>query len=110
MDVLVDILLSLLVRAGDALPFAPLREACETLFRAFADQVTSQGFRDMIRVVQQAAAGQDDEEEDDDMFEGEGAGDKEAAGVPSVFPSTLQGHLLAHCKLFLRAVNLLPPS
>ncbi|KAL3135482.1 hypothetical protein ABBQ38_005962 [Trebouxia sp. C0009 RCD-2024] len=79
MDVLVDILLSLLVRAGDALPFAPLREACETLFRAFADQVTSQGFRDMIRVVQQAAAGQDDEEEDDDMFEGEGAGDKEAA-------------------------------
>ncbi|KAL3158646.1 hypothetical protein ABBQ32_011390 [Trebouxia sp. C0010 RCD-2024] len=72
MDVLVDILLSLLGRAGDALPFAPLREACEALFRAFADQVTPQGFRDMVRVVQQAAAGQDDEEEDDDMFE-EGA-------------------------------------
>lgn len=110
MDVLVDILLSLLGRAGDALPFAPLREACEALFRAFADQVTPQGFRDMVRVVQQAAAGQDDEEEDDDMFEeGAEAGDA-AAGVLSVLPCTLQGHCLVHCELFPKAGNLQPPS
>ncbi|DBB02081.1 TPA: DNA-directed DNA polymerase [Trebouxia sp. C0004] len=69
MDVLVDILLSLLGRSGDALPFGPLREACEALFRAFADQVTSQGFADLVRVVQQPPEGQADEEEDDDVFE-----------------------------------------
>lgn len=87
MDVLVDILLSLLGRAGDALPFAPLREACEALFRAFAEQVTPQGFGDLVRVVQQAPAGQDDEEEDDDMFEeAEGADEEAAAGLPFTSP------------------------
>lgn len=70
MDVLVDILLSLLGRSGDALPFGPLREACEGLFRAFAEQVTPQGFADLVRVVQQAPEGQDDEEEDE-VFEDE---------------------------------------
>ncbi len=69
MDVLVDILLSLLGRSGDALPFGPLREACEALFRAFAEQVTSQGFADLVRVVQQPPEGQADEEEDEDVFE-----------------------------------------
>ncbi len=67
MDVLVDILLSLLGRSGDALPFGPLREACEALFRAFAEQVTSQGFEDLVRVVQ--PEGQGDEEEEEDVFE-----------------------------------------
>jgi len=69
MDVLVDILLSLLGRSGDALPFGPLREACEALFRAFAEQVTSQGFADLVRVVQQPPEGQADEEDDEDVFE-----------------------------------------
>ena len=69
MDVLVDILLSLLGRSGDALPFGPLREACEAVFRAFAEQVTSQGFADLVRVVQQPPEGQADEEEDEDVFE-----------------------------------------
>ena len=71
MNVLVDILLSLLGRSGDALPFGPLREACEALFRAFAEQVTSQGFGDLVRVVQLAPEGQADEEEDDGLFEEE---------------------------------------
>ncbi|DBB15045.1 TPA: hypothetical protein ACH3X3_004628 [Trebouxia sp. C0006] len=68
MDVLVDILLSLLGRSGDALPFGPLREACEALFRAFAEQVTSEGFADLVRVVQQPPEGQADEEDDEDLF------------------------------------------
>ena len=68
MDVLVDILLSLLGRSGDALPFGPLREACEALFRAFAEQVTSEGFADLVRVVQQPPEGQADEEEDEDVY------------------------------------------
>lgn len=71
MDVLVDILLSLLGRSGDALPFGPLREACEALFRAFAEQVTSQGFGDLVRVVQLAPEGQADEGEDHGLFEEE---------------------------------------
>lgn len=80
MDVLVDILLSLLGRAGDALPFGPLKEACEALFRAFAEQVTPQGFGDLVRVVQPVSEGQDEEEDDDDdMFEEEGEDDDEAA-------------------------------
>ena len=83
MDVLVDILLTLLGRAGDALPFGPLKEACEALFRAFAEQVTPQGFGDMVRVVRPAPEGQDEEEDDDDdMFEEEGQDDDEiAAGM-----------------------------
>ena len=68
MDVLVDILLSLLGRSGDALPFGPLREACEALFRAFAEQVTSEGFADLVRVVQQPPEGQADEDDDEDLF------------------------------------------
>lgn len=68
MDVLVDILLSLLGRSGDALPFGPLREACEALFRAFAEQVTFEGFADLVRVVQQPPEGQADEEEDEDVY------------------------------------------
>lgn len=79
MDVLVDILLSLLGRAGDALPFGPLKEACEALFRAFAEQVTPQGFGDLVRVVQPTPEGQGAEEEDDDMFEEDGEGDEEIA-------------------------------
>ena len=67
-DVLVDILLSLLGRAGDALPFSPLREACKALFRAVAEQVTPQGLEDLIRVVQPSPEGQADEE-DEDVFE-----------------------------------------
>ena len=75
MDVLVDILLSLLGRSGDLLPFGPLREACEALFRAFVEQVTPQGFADLARVVQQSPEGQADdedlfEEEDEDMLAG----------------------------------------
>lgn len=79
MDVLVDILLSLLGRAGDALPFGPLKEACEALFRAFAEQVTPQGFGDLVRVVQPTPEGQGEGEEDDDMFEEEAEGDEEIA-------------------------------
>ena len=77
MDVLVDILLSLLGRAGDALPFHPLREACEALFRAFAEQVTPQGFEDLIRVVQQASEGPN-EEEDEEVFEEEEEDEEDA--------------------------------
>ena len=86
MDVLVDILLSLLGRAGDALPFGPLKEACEALFRAFAEQVTPQGLEDLVRVAQPASEGQDDEEEDDDMFEEEEGEDDEVAAGPFLFP------------------------
>lgn len=78
MDVLVDILLSLLGRAGDALPFHPLRESCEALFRAFAEQVTPQGFEDLIRVVQQTSEGPN-EEEDEEVFEEEEEEDEEDA-------------------------------
>lgn len=78
MDVLVDILLSLLGRAGDALPFHPLREACEALFRAFAEQVTPQGFEDLIRVVQQTSESPDKEEDDEEMFEDEGEDEEQA--------------------------------
>lgn len=100
MDVLVDILLSLLGRAGDALPFAPLREACEALFRAFAEQVTPQGFGDLVRVVQQAPAGQDDEEEDDDMFEeAEGADEEAAAGLPFTSPIKIAVEIAIPVKL-----------
>ena len=82
MDVLVDILLSLLGRAGDALPFGPLKETCEALFRAFAEQVTPQGFGDLIRVVKPTTSGaQSDEEEDEDMFEEEDQGNQEATGM-----------------------------
>ena len=92
MDVLVDILLSLLGRAGDALPFGPLKEACEALFRAFAEQVTPQGFGDLVRVVQPAPEGQDEEEDDGgDMFEEEGEDDDEVAAgdiLPSYAQST----------------------
>ena len=69
MDVLVDILLSLLGRSGDALPFGPLREACEALFRAFVEHVTSQGFTDMVRVVHQVGQGPAANEDDEDVFE-----------------------------------------
>ena len=73
---MVDIMLSLLGRSGDALPFGPLREACEALFRAFVEQVMPQGFGDMVRVVQQVGEPQADEEEEEDVFEEEedGAG------------------------------------
>lgn len=84
MDVLVDILLSLLGRAGDALPFGPLRESCKALFRAFAEQVTPQGFGDLIRVVRQTPEGKTDEEEDedDDMFEEDEEEEETPAGLP----------------------------
>lgn len=85
MDVLVDILLSLLGRAGDALPFHPLREACEALFRAFAEQVTPQGFEDLIRVVQQTSEGTK-EEEDEEVFE-----DEEEDGDEAMQGSHTQG-------------------
>ena len=88
MDVLVDILLSLLGRAGDALPFHPLREACEALFRAFAEQVTPQGFEDLIRVVQQTSEGTK-EEEDEDVFEDEEEdGDAAMQGSPTQSTAT----------------------
>ena len=87
MDVLVDILLSLLGRAGDALPFHPLREACEALFRAFAEQVTPQGFEDLIRVVQQTPEGPDNAE-DEEVFEEE---DEDEEGA-------LKGRLTHHFK------------
>ena len=77
-DVMVDILLSLLGRSGDALPFGPLRETCEALFRAFVEQVTPEGFGDMVRVVQQAGQAQADEEDEDEVFEEE---EEDAAGV-----------------------------
>ena len=80
MDVLVDILLSLLGRSGDALPFGPLKECCEALFRVFAEQVTSQGFGDLVRVVQQAPEGQAGDEEDDDMFEDDDEDEEMDAG------------------------------
>lgn len=103
MDVLVDILLSLLGRSGDALPFGPLREACEGLFRAFAEQVTPQGFADLVRVVQQAPEGQDDEEEDE-VFEDEdedmlaGMGRPPAGwGVSSFGGTVFQGHAHTTC-------------
>ena len=77
-DVMVDIMLSLLGRSGDALPFGPLREACEALFRAFVEQVTPQGFGDMVRVVQQVGEPQADEEEEEDVFEEE---EEDGAGI-----------------------------
>lgn len=74
MDVLVDILLSLLGRAGDALPFHPLREASEALFRAFAEQVTAQGLADLLRVVQQTSQSpNEDNENEEDVLEEEEA-------------------------------------
>ena len=80
MDVLVDILLSLLGRSGDALPFGPLKECCEALFRVFAEQVTAQGFGDLVRIVQQAPEGQAGDEEDDDMFEDDDEDEEVDAG------------------------------
>ena len=80
-DVLVDILLSLLGRAGDALPFTPLREACEALFRAVADQVTPQGLEDLIRVVQPSPEGRADEEDEEVFEEDEEDEDDEEEGL-----------------------------
>lgn len=101
MDVLVDILLSLLGRSGDSLPFGPLREACEALFRAFVDQVTPQGFNDMVRVVQQTAGPQPEAEEDEEVFEEEEEveAEAEAAGGGLLFATIFHGSsLLTLCK------------
>lgn len=54
MNVLLDLLLSLLSRPSAPLPSAPLREACEATFRAFADCLTSTGMQDLLRVVDAA--------------------------------------------------------
>lgn len=54
MNVLVDVLLSLLAAATVPLPSAPLRDACEATFRAFADCLTATGMSDLLRVVTQA--------------------------------------------------------
>lgn len=43
MDRLVDVVLSLLAYSSAELPSAPLREAIEALFRAFASQLTQTG-------------------------------------------------------------------
>ena len=88
MDVLVDILLSLLGRSGDALPFGPLREACEDLFRAFVEHVTGQGFIDMVRVVHQVRHGQADDKDDEDVFEDD-EDDNDAGSCSSAFVFTL---------------------
>ena len=42
-DALLDVLLALLSRQGDALPSAALRDACEAVFRAVAPQLTPTG-------------------------------------------------------------------
>ncbi|KAF8062006.1 pol5 [Scenedesmus sp. PABB004] len=85
-DVLVDLLLALLSasssaegggRRGVLVPTAPLREAVEAVFRAFADDVTAQGLADLLRVLGQRAsevAKEQDEEGDDGEMEFDGAG------------------------------------
>ncbi|WIA38355.1 hypothetical protein OEZ86_001688 [Tetradesmus obliquus] len=82
---------------GVLVPTAPLREACEAVFRAFAEEMTPQGLSDMLRLLGQRASEaikKDDEEdsevemdEDDDdgdasdaSEDAEGSGSEEDAG------------------------------
>lgn len=97
MDVLVDILLSLLGRAGDALPFHPLREASEALFRAFAEQVTAQGLADLLRVVQQTSQGpnEDNDDQGDALEEEEGS---EAGASPGTIKCSACIMHKSHCQ------------
>ena len=45
MDVLVDVLLTLLAK-----PSSPMREAVERVFRAWAEDITAVGLKDILRV------------------------------------------------------------
>uniref|UniRef100_A0A383W0H0 Myb-binding protein 1A n=1 Tax=Tetradesmus obliquus TaxID=3088 RepID=A0A383W0H0_TETOB len=77
-DVLLDLLLALLSNSsssdaakggGVLVPSAPLREACEAVFRAFAEEMTPQGLSDMLRLLGQRAseAIKKDDEEDSEV-------------------------------------------
>eukprot|EP00775_Hariotina_reticulata_P004051 gene4051-4298_t len=63
--------------AAAAVPSAPLREACEALFRVFAEDMTAQGIADLLRILTQRASEilkpQDDE---DDVEEAEQEGEE----------------------------------
>ena len=66
-DALVDIVLTILSRNETPLPSAPLRDAAERLFKAFASHVTATGVEDLLQVVARPV----DEKESDDESEGD---------------------------------------
>jgi DNA polymerase phi len=81
MDVLVEVLLSLLAK-----PSAVLRDVVERVFRAFAADVTPEGVRSMLRVVTRskgrrhssaAASDSDDDSESDEDDAGDGEDEEE---------------------------------
>eukprot|EP00850_Spirogloea_muscicola_P003391 SM000013S26560 [mRNA] locus=s13:1161056:1167347:+ [translate_table: standard] len=90
MDVLVDILLSLLAR-----PSLLARTASEQVFRAFWADLTATGLKDMLRIIQKQPKGvqrrtgkrsggspnaEEEEDEDDDLLEEEGDEDEDDEG------------------------------
>lgn len=60
MDVLLDVLLSLLARPAAPLPSAPLREAVNGVWRVCCDELSGNGVADLVRVI---AAGKGEEGE-----------------------------------------------
>ncbi|WIA18061.1 hypothetical protein OEZ85_009542 [Tetradesmus obliquus] len=68
---------------GVLVPTAPLREACEAVFRAFAEEMTPQGLSDMLRLLGQRASEaikKDDEEDSEvEMDEDDDAGGSDAS-------------------------------
>ncbi|KAK9814621.1 hypothetical protein WJX72_008822 [[Myrmecia] bisecta] len=62
MDVLLDILLSLLARPAAPLPSAPLREAVEGVFKAFCEHLTPTGMQDLLRIIAQREDAKKDED------------------------------------------------
>ena len=72
MDTLVDLLLSLLARPAEGLPSAPLRDAAERCFRAFAEELTATGMEDLLRVVAKSEEGKAG---DDDIYASDGDDD-----------------------------------
>ena len=51
---LMDVTLGLLAKGAGALPFAPLKEACEALFRHSAELLTSEGVADCTSLTPQS--------------------------------------------------------
>lgn len=81
-DALVDILLSILAANQVPFPSAPLRDAAERVFRAFAADVSATGIQDLLAVVERPLdqkEGEDEDDGDEDGSEEDDGEDNDAA-------------------------------
>ncbi|KAK9797031.1 hypothetical protein WJX73_010770 [Symbiochloris irregularis] len=83
MDRLLDVMLSLLARAGGDVPFTPLRDTVNLLFRHCCPMVTATGLQDILRVIAQPLDPRqkdpDEEEQEEEQEEAEGEDEEEGS-------------------------------